>query len=197
MLSYLLITDCYLMILFPDDNIRNRAKIVYQGEIIMINDILPHPVLVFDKETGLSTEIIVNENENENEKGFMPMVIQWKDTYSKKLNKTLLVKENEYINIFNIINDKRQHLITTFDYTFPNQNNTVDDITSIISIREKEKNEENEFYTEQDLMDLYQQMIEIYSEDYKEKCEEYVEKLQTLVRSINKDNNNNHYTKEG
>lgn len=194
MQSYLLITDLYLMILFPDDKIRNRARIVYQGEIMMIMDITPHPILVFNKESEKTEETVIN-NENcidsntVNQAVQIKMEIKWKDSYQKKLKKTLLIQKTEYAKVFNIINDKRQLLIKSFDYTFLSANNSIDEIKKIIAIREKELDDKTKFYAAQDLMELYQQIIELYSEDYKDQCAKYVEKLQSLVKGINQNNN--------
>lgn len=177
-MAYLIITDIHFIFLRPETPQKNRARILYLGNIVDFDSFIQQQINSTEEE---SNDVLVQIKYKEN--------IKAKFTYYLKFNKNTF----EFISM--ILNQRKTKFEKIFKLYYPFNNfdssdiSHIDKLKQIINIREQSiKEKHNEFYAVKDLIELYQKMIEIYSMNDDETYKDYVSKFQSIVQqsSVNK-----------
>ena len=177
-MAYLIITDIHFIFLRPETPQKNRARILYLGNIVDFDSFIQQQINSTEEE---SNDVLVQIKYKEN--------IKAKFTYNLKFNKNTF----EFISM--ILNQRKTKFEKIFKLYYPFNNfdssdiSHIDKLKQIINIREQSiKEKHNEFYAVKDLIELYQKMIEIYSMNDDETYKDYVSKFQSIVQqsSVNK-----------
>lgn len=177
-MAYFIITDIHFIFLRPETPQKNRARILYLGNIVDFDSFIQQQINSTEEE---SNDVLVQIKYKEN--------IKAKFTYYLKFNKNTF----EFISM--ILNQRKTKFEKIFKLYYPFNNfdssdiSHIDKLKQIINIREQSiKEKHNEFYAVKDLIELYQKMIEIYSMNDDETYKDYVSKFQSIVQqsSVNK-----------
>ena len=177
-MAYFIITDIHFIFLRPETPQKNRARILYLGNIVDFDSFIQQQINSTEEE---SNDVLVQIKYKEN--------IKAKFTYYLKFNKNTF----EFISM--ILNQRKTKFEKIFKFYYPFNNfdssdiSHIDKLKQIINIREQSiKEKQNEFYAVKDLIELYQKMIEIYSMNDDETYKDYVSKFQSIVQqsSVNK-----------
>lgn len=177
-MAYFIITDIHFIFLRPETPQKNRARILYLGNIVDFDSFIQQQINSTEEE---SNDVLVQIKYKEN--------IKAKFTYYLKFNKNTF----EFISM--ILNQRKTKFEKIFKLYYPFNNfdssdiSDIDKLKQIINIREQSiKEKHNEFYAVKDLIELYQKMIEIYSMNDDETYKDYVSKFQSIVQqsSVNK-----------
>ena len=177
-MAYFIITDIHFIFLRPETPQKNRARILYLGNIVDFDSFIQQQINSTEEE---SNDVLVQIKYKEN--------IKAKFTYYLKFNKNTF----EFISM--ILNQRKTKFEKIFKFYYPFNNfdssdiSDIDKLKQIINIREQSiKEKHNEFYAVKDLIELYQKMIEIYSMNDDETYKDYVSKFQSIVQqsSVNK-----------
>ena len=177
-MAYFIITDIHFIFLRPETPQKNRARILYLGNIVDFDSFIQQQINSTEEE---SNDVLVQIKYKEN--------IKAKFTYYLKFNKNTF----EFISM--ILNQRKTKFEKIFKFYYPFNNfdssdiSHIDKLKQIINIREQRiKEKHNEFYAVKDLIELYQKMIEIYSMNDDETYKDYVSKFQSIVQqsSVNK-----------
>lgn len=177
-MAYFIITDIHFIFLRPETPQKNRARILYLGNIVDFDSFIQQQINSTEEE---SNDVLVQIKYKEN--------IKAKFTYNLKFNKNTF----EFISM--ILNQRKTKFEKIFKLYYPFNNfdssdiSHIDKLKQIINIREQSiKEKHNEFYAVKDLIELYQKMIEIYSMNDDETYKDYVSKFQSIVQqsSVNK-----------
>ena len=177
-MAYFIITDIHFIFLRPETPQKNRARILYLGNIVDFDSFIQQQINSTEEE---SNDVLVQIKYKEN--------IKAKFTYYLKFNKNTF----EFISM--ILNQRKTKFEKIFKLYYPFNNfdssdiSHIDKLKQIINIREQRiKEKHNEFYAVKDLIELYQKMIEIYSMNDDETYKDYVSKFQSIVQqsSVNK-----------
>lgn len=177
-MAYFIITDIHFIFLRPETPQKNRARILYLGNIVDFDSFTQQQINSTEEE---SNDVLVQIKYKEN--------IKAKFTYYFKFNKNTF----EFISM--ILNQRKTKFEKIFKFYYPFNNfdssdiSHIDKLKQIINIREQSiKEKHNEFYAVKELIELYQKMIEIYSMNDDETYKDYVSKFQSIVQqsSVNK-----------
>lgn len=171
-IAYLIITDIHFIFLKPETPQKNRAKIIYIGNIV-------------DFDSFIQQQIISKEEEN----SYVIVQIKYKENIKTKFLYYLTFNKEtfEFINMIFTQRKKKFEKIFTLYYPYNNFDsshmNDIDKLNKIISIREENiKEKQNYFFAVKNLIELYQKMIEIYSMNDDDTYKDYVSKFQNIVQ---------------
>ena len=170
---YIIFTDLNIIILSPGKQSKNKGNILYFGNICDIENFEP-----------------INYNKEDEETKEIKVFIKFKDSVNIQFNKALIFKREDFDNVVILFVQRKRLIESTFNLIFPIQNmnfdnkNFLNNILKIIKIRENELlDKDNDFYTINNLTELYQKLIEFYSASKDDKAKEYIIKLQKLIHS--------------
>lgn len=176
---YIILTDINIIIFSPDNSSKNKAKIIFVGQLKEITSIKETKIFTIDNQSR-STGLVIEWTNTENVARFKNVIILDSDktnslidavnTRIKKLRDSMFLYQIEYFRMRNSI--KKNEL-------------EIENLTKLIEHREKLFNEgdaKNEINLKE-LIILYQYLIEIHSAQNDNKCDVYINKLQNLFKN--------------